>query len=136
MKTERGYQGNVLLVELIVVVLFFSLAATISLSVFAKARVVTEEAGTLARASETLSDLAETLSLREDAADCLREAGFTAQSGAWVYEADHVTYRAEVRTEETDAGVRTRVTLCAESASGETLTTLSAGGYFEGGTQR
>ena len=53
-----------------------------------------------------------------------------------MYEADRVTYRAEVRTEETDAGVRTRVTLCAESASGETLTTLSAGGYFEGGTQR
>lgn len=97
---------------------------------------MTEEAGTLARASETLSDLAETLSLREDAVNCLQEAGFTAQSGAWVYEADRVTYRAEVRTEKTDAGVRTRVTLCAESASGETLTTLSAGGYFEGGTQR
>ena len=45
MKTDRGYQGNVLLVELIVVVLFFSLAATISLSVFAKARVVTGRPG-------------------------------------------------------------------------------------------
>ena len=38
MKTRRGYQGNVLLVEMIVVLLFFSLSAVISMGVFVKAR--------------------------------------------------------------------------------------------------
>ena len=33
MKTRRGYQGNVLLVEMIVVLLFFSLSAVISMGV-------------------------------------------------------------------------------------------------------
>ena len=36
MKTRRGYQGNVLLVEMIVVLLFFSLSAVISMGVIRK----------------------------------------------------------------------------------------------------
>ena len=135
MKETRGYQGNVLLVELIVVVLFFSLAAAISLSVFAKARLVTEEAGMVSRADERLSGFAEELALTADAESYLAQAGFVQTQEAWTLTEDRTTYTAQVERQELSGGVRVRVEIAAQDSTGRNLASLTAGGYFEGGTQ-
>ena len=58
MKTRRGYQGNVLLVEMIVVLLFFSLSAVISMGVFVKARQMVDQAALLTAAAAVCAVIA------------------------------------------------------------------------------
>ena len=115
MKTRRGYQGNVLLVEMIVVLLFFSLSAVISMGVFVKARQLVDQAALLTAANERMSAWAEELALTP--------------------EVEEAVYTAQATVQPTGAGTRTRVTLEARDAHGNTLTSLTAGGYF-GGEER
>lgn len=71
MKTRRGYQGNVLLVEMIVVLLFFSLSAVISMGVFVKARQLVDQAALLTAANERMSAWAEELALTPEVEEYL-----------------------------------------------------------------
>lgn len=77
MKTRRGYQGNVLLVEMIVVLLFFSLSAVISMGVFVKARQLVDQAALLTAANERMSAWAEELALTPEVEEYLAAQGFS-----------------------------------------------------------
>ena len=135
MRIRRGYQGNVLLIELIVVVLFFALSAAISMGVFAKARLMTEEAALVTQAGERLSAWAEALAAEPDAAACLAQAGFTQEGDAWRCAQGRILYQAALTQQETAGGLRTRVELSALAPDGTALAALTAGGYFPGGEQ-
>lgn len=130
MKTRRGYQGSVLLVELTVVVLFFALTATISMGVFVRARQMADEAAQLSQASECLSEWAEELSLTAEAEAFLQQEGFRPEAGTLTLRQGALVYTARVTREETEAGLRTKIALAASLAEGRELTALTAGGYF------
>lgn len=136
MNTRRGYQGNVLLVEMIVVLLFFSLSAVISMGVFVKAREMTDEAALLSAANERMSAWAEELALTPEAEVYLLSQGFVQEDGQLAWNGEKARYTAQVSVEDTGAGLRTRVTLQAQDAGGDCLLTLTAGGYFGGEGQR
>ena len=54
---------------------------------------------------------------------------------AWTLTEDRTTYTAQVERQELSGGVRVRVELAARDGTGRDLASLTAGGYFEGGTQ-
>ncbi len=135
MKTRRGYQGNVLLVEMIVVLLFFSLSAVISMGVFVKARQMVDQAALLTAANERMSAWAEELALTPEVEEYLAAQGFSRQADGWTLSGEEAVYTAQATVQPTGAGTRTRVTLEARDAHGSTLTSLTAGGYF-GGEER
>ena len=130
---KRGYQGNVLLVELIVVVLFFSLSAVISLGVFVRSRVLETQNAALGSATTQARSWLEALSCREDAEAYLAEHGFAQTGGAFTLEAEGVAWRCDIARETTGAGTLVRATFTArQDGAGQDLTTLSADHYFPG----
>ena len=135
MKTRRGYQGNVLLVEMIVVLLFFSLSAVISMGVFVTARQMVDQAALLTAANERMSAWAEELALTPEVEEYLAAQGFSRQADGWTLSGEEAVYTAQATVQPTGAGTRTQVTLEARDAHGNTLTSLTAGGYF-GGEER
>lgn len=135
MKTRQGYQGNVLLVEIIVVLLFFSLSAVIFMGVFVRARQMTEEAALLTAANERMSAWAEELALTPAAEEYLAAQGFLQTDGQWALTGEQAVYTAQAAEENTGAGIRTRVLLEAWDQDGNALTSLTAGGYFGGEEQ-
>jgi type II secretory pathway pseudopilin PulG len=111
LKTGRG---NTLLVELLVVILFFALSQTIVLQVFAKAQQINRESETIHHALTRARDVAETLVVSDDAQATLEELGFTqTDDGSLVAEGDGYSLSAMVTNLTQTTGTLTTVTLAA-----------------------
>lgn len=127
---KRG-QGNALLVELLIVVLFFMLAATVLLRVFAAAH----EQGALAqRYNDALSDAqnaADRLYAADDPEAVLREMGFAEENQIWILMRDTYTLEATLAREPMEAGTLRRQEVRAV-AGDERLFTLPCSRYEEG----
>ena len=85
----KRYQGNILLIELLIVILFFSLSQVLMVRVFASAHTKSYESVQLRRALMTCEDLAEQLSISEEPDALLLHQGFNGQDGSYVYTSEH-----------------------------------------------
>ena len=74
---KSGNRSNALLVELLIVVMFFMLSATMLLQVFAKARSQSDRAGIITHALLDAQNVAERLSASQEPEQALKGMGFT-----------------------------------------------------------
>lgn len=123
------YRGNMLLIELVFTLLFFSLSMMIILQVFASAQQKSADSEMLHEALTMARDVAEQLSVEDDPDALLISLGFTGGDGAYSYGgAEGYDISVAVRREERAAGTLTEATLTAQSA-GRTLFELPAARY-------
>jgi hypothetical protein len=80
---KSANRSNALLVELLIVVLFFMLSATVLLQVFSTARSQSSLAGKLILASNAAQDVSDRLYGAKDAESALKEMGWTQENGLW-----------------------------------------------------
>ena len=128
---KTGNRSNALLVELLIVVLFFMLAATVLLQVFTGASDQGNRAGKTTQALNAAQNVAERLYMAGDAEAVLRDMQFTQEGEVWTrddgdFVLEAVTAR-ETRTGGVWRGQEVRVTL-----NGDRLVTLPCSRYEEG----
>lgn len=80
---KSGNHSNALLVELLIVVLFFMLSATVLLQVFSTARNQSVRAGTLIDALNETQNVADRLYAAWDMETALSELGFSRRENFW-----------------------------------------------------
>ena len=80
---RNANRSNALLVELLIVVLFFMLSATVLLQVFSTARSQSALSGKLISASNAAQSAADRLYSATDAESALSEMGWTQEDGLW-----------------------------------------------------
>ena len=128
---RKRSQGNALLVELLIVVLFFMLAATVLLRVFAAAH----EQGALAQqygdALTAAQNAADRLYAADDPEAVLGEMGFVKEDGIWKLTQETYTLEASLARETTSAGTLRRQEVRAVAGE-EALVTLPCSRYEEG----
>ncbi|MBR3018539.1 MAG: hypothetical protein IKH57_15920 [Clostridia bacterium] len=88
---RSGSRSNALLVELLIVVMFFMLSSTVLLDLYATARNQSVRAGLLTTALNESQNVADRLYTAEDAEAALREMGFEQREGDW-YRAGGIYY--------------------------------------------
>ena len=127
---KKRSQGNALLVELLIVVLFFMLAATVLLRVFAAAHGQGMLAQRYNDALTAAQNAADRLYAAQDPEETLRDMGFTADGGIWRLMQDEYTLEVEWAREPLDAGMLRRQEVRAV-AGDEQLVTLPCSRYEE-----
>ncbi|MBR5109391.1 MAG: hypothetical protein IK099_04280 [Clostridia bacterium] len=80
---KSGSRSNALLVELLIVVMFFMLSSTVLLDLYATARNQSVRAGLLTTALNESQNVADRLYTADDAEAALREMGFEQREGDW-----------------------------------------------------
>ena len=123
-------KSNALLVELLIVIMFFMLSATILLRVFAASRIQSDRADAISDALRQAQNVAERLYAADSAPDALEGMQFTQDGEKWIL--DKGAYRLEVTIadEGTRAGSLSNQTVRALSGD-ETLFTLPVSRYVE-----
>ena len=97
---KRHSTANILLIELVLVILFFMLCVSTIVEMFGLARVKSAYAKAENRAMLIVENLEERLAGTEDAEAELENAGFVRQEDGWVLQEEN--YRIDaVQTEET-----------------------------------
>ncbi len=124
-------RANTLLLELLLVILFFMLASTAIVEVFAGARQKSLRSRAENGALLLAQNLSEDLYAAEDPRARLAEAGFTAEGENWLLAEEEYSLKAEIREEKTEAGLLRTVLLTAER-NGETLFALPSPKYIPG----
>lgn len=79
----KKYQGNILLIELLIVILFFSLSQVIMVRVFASAHEKSHESVQLRHALMACQDVAEQLSVSEEPSALLLSQDFSGGDGSY-----------------------------------------------------
>ena len=102
---KEGGRANALLVELLLVIFFFMLCASILVQVFADAKLKSRTASATNASMLETQNVAEELYGAEDPEAVLAAWGFTAEDGAWVLQREGYLLKVTARTEETDAGM-------------------------------
>ena len=85
---KSGNRSNALLVELLIVVLFFMLSSTILLRVFSTAHQQNVRAGAITTALTEAQNVAEGLYAADDVEAELRKMGFELKENVWAREAE------------------------------------------------
>ena len=80
----RSHQNNLLLIEMVIVILFFALSQAVVLQVFTKAQLINQNAQIADLALMQAEDTAETLAAQADAETTLLSLGFTAKDQQYV----------------------------------------------------
>jgi Tfp pilus assembly protein PilV len=128
-------KSNVLLTELIIVVLFFSLIAVTVVQMFVAAYRQSTQAARVQRALIVAQDCAEQISGQSEPADALLEAGFTMEAaGTYDKEEDGFLLKAKLQpTQVSSAGLlvggEVRV-FASGAADADALVTLPAFSYI------
>ena len=124
-------KNNMLLVELLIVLLFFALSQAIVVQVFARAQQVNHAADLQNRTLSTAQNAAEALAVSEDPAATLQQLGFTVADGAYALAVEgEYTLSASILRAAQPAGMLTTVQIEGQRAN-ETLFTLPACQYRE-----
>ena len=121
-------RSNALLVELLIVVMFFMLAATVLMQVFAKAHNLTSQARVIASAVAEAQSQADRLSASDDPEAALTAMGYVKTNDGWTLE--KADYTATVTLSDGEDGL-TRQELTVRDSQGSTLLTLPCSGVRE-----
>ena len=129
---KRHSTANILLIELVLVILFFMLCVSTIVEMFGLARVKSAYAKASCSAMLAVENLEERLAGAENAGAELEAAGFTAADGRWVLEQDGYTITAAETEEKTEAGILRTVEFSAEQKTGRKLFDLPVVNYLPG----
>lgn len=130
---ENG-RVNALLVELLIVLLFFMLASTTLMEIFGAAKMNSSRAGASNAALMQVQNLAEQLYAAEDVEQALETLGFAKEGEKWSLNGGEYELIASYLYTQDEAGVLRQVELTA-MYHGETLFTLPATRYVPGEVQ-
>ncbi|MBR6028588.1 MAG: type II secretion system protein [Clostridia bacterium] len=131
MRSEN--RSNALLVELLIVIMFFMLAASVLVQVFGKARSMSARAEEIAAALWDAQNVADQLYASEDEEETLRALGFTAEGSLWRRENGYAM-EVSLGEESGEAGVMSRAEVRVVSG-GDTLLTLPVTRWKEAAAQ-
>lgn len=119
----KKYQGNILLIELLIVILFFSLSQVVMVRVFASAHEKSHESVQLRHALMACQDVAEQLSVSEEPAALLLSQDFSGADGSYFRCDEHgFDLYVSCQREETSAGALLISTVTARKDDKEILT--------------
>ena len=127
---KSANRSNALLVELLIVVLFFMLSATVLLQVFSTARSQSSLAGKLIQASNAAQDTADRLYGAQDAESMLAEMGWTQENDLWRLTGGDYDLTVSFTREQQPSGELVRYQVQAVSG-GQTLVDLPGARYQE-----
>ena len=128
---KESNRANILLVELLIVILFFMLSMTTIVELFGTARVKSRHAQAVNSAILEAQNLAERLYVEDDANAELVRSGFSEEENAWVREEEGYTLRAQVAEEAEETGTIRIVTITANQGDTE-LFSIPASRYIPG----
>ena len=128
---NRNRHGNALLVELLIVVLFFMLASTVLLQIFAAARSQGAKAEALTEATAWAQNIADTLYASPKAESALEELGFSPSGEGWRSAEGELSASVVLDREAAEAGYLNRYVVNIFSGE-DILITLPAIRYEEG----
>ena len=118
----KKYQGNILLIELLIVILFFSLSQVVMVRVFASAHEKSHDSVQLRHAMMACEDLAEQLSVSEDPDVLLLQQDFTGSDGSYFRCDEHgFDLYVQCQQEETEAGALLNSIITAKKDGSEIL---------------
>ena len=123
-------RSNALLIELLIVVLFFMISATVLLRLFAAARLQGEMAGKLAEATVQAQNLAERLYAADDPDELLTSTGFSLEEGVWKRTEEALLTEVTLSEERTESGILHRGSIVI-SAAGEELLSIPCARFEE-----
>ncbi len=127
---KSGNRSNALLVELLIVVMFFMLSSTVLLQVFSTSRTQSAMSGKLTEAVNEAQNMADRLYAAEDAESLLTEMGCAKEEGQWRLSGEHFDLTVALDLEQRPFGELLRYRVKAVS-EGETLVDLPAARYRE-----
>lgn len=127
---RSGSRSNALLVELMIVVMFFMIAATVLLRVFVSSRNQSDRAELITTSIAAAQNTADRLYAAEDPEAELQSLGFVQENGVWVLTAERYQLVASVTEEAEPAGIFRRQSVRA-IADGETLYELPCSRWQE-----
>ena len=125
---KSANRGNALLVELLIVVMFFMLSATVLLRMFSTARNQSARAEVMAGALNEVQNVADRLYQAADAEAELSEMGFHFQDDAWIRNEESYEIAVSTVFEAAPNGTMTRHQVKAVR-EGEALITLPVARY-------
>ncbi|MBQ9252986.1 MAG: hypothetical protein IJ188_10170 [Clostridia bacterium] len=129
---KKHSTANILLIELVLVILFFMLCVSTIVEMFGLARGKSATARAGSEALLVVENLEERLAATADAAEELEKLGFIQDGDQWILQEEHYTLRAVAQEERMDAGQLRTVTFFAEQKTGQTLFELPVTNYLPG----
>ena len=127
---KSGNRSNALLVELLIVVMFFMLSITVLLQVFSTARSQSRRAELMTQALTSTQNVADRLYMSDDLTKELEAMGFQAQDGGWSMQVSEYTVTVTGIENEGTPGEILRLQVQAIEG-GEPLVTLPVARYQE-----
>ena len=128
---KTNHRSNALLVELLIVVMFFMLASTVLIQLFGAARNQSARAGLIARVTEEAQNVADRLYVAADPEEVLAALGFSGTDELWTKEDADSRTEVLLGEEEEEQGVLRRQEVRVLAADGEVLISLPSARYLE-----
>ena len=129
---KKHSTANILLMELLVVILFFMLCVSTLVEVLGAARGRSAFARAENAALLRVENMESLIREAGDIEDVLTENGFTQEAEGWVLTEDRYVLRAAITDEKTDAGILQEVSFTAQRPDGTTLMELPVVRYIPG----
>ena len=101
---REGSRSNALLIELLLVIFIFMIAAAILVQIFADAKLKSRTAAATNASMLEAQNIAEELYAADNPDAVLADYGFTAWNDGWVLEKDGYLLKVELREEESESG--------------------------------
>ncbi len=105
---KSGNRSNALLVELLIVIMFFMLSATVLLELYAASRNLSTQAGDITMALNEAQNVADQLYANGSSEAALKEMGFAQDGESWRKSMDAYDLVVTVSQESTPSGVMRR----------------------------
>ena len=129
---KKHSSANILLIELVLVILFFMLCVSTIVEMFGLARVKSAYAKAGSQAMLIVENMEERLAGAADAGAELEREGFVREDGVWVLRQEAYTLTAVETEEKTEAGALRTVNFAAEQKTGTKLFDLPVVNYIPG----
>ncbi len=126
---REGHRANALLVELLLVILFFMLGATTLVELFAGAKHKTLQARATNTAILEAENIADDLYAAEDPDELLQQIGFTKEDGTWTRAEKEYTLTV-AQTEEATAAGALQIFTISGTGDGKELFSLPSTRYI------
>ena len=108
---REGHRANALLVELLLVILFFMLGSTTLVEIFADAKHKSLQARAMNAAVMEAENISDDLYGADDPEKVLADLGFTKENDSWILTQKEYTLTVTQKDEETENGVLRKFTI-------------------------